>query len=297
MFIRTILSRCIMATLNHPPEGTGNVDYIDTYNDAGASTSATLGTHQTGDVFIAWAVRGGSSTPPSLPAGWTNIDSSGSNSLSFRLSWKVAASSAETSGTHTNASSLQIVHIRPTFGWTPTIGATSTALSSSATNISCPALTFQNTNNTSIGLAFFGHRSADITNLTAAPSGMTLCKVNQDANETSSVYRTASTSNGLTSQTTTFGGTASATDSDVVETFTFELVAGIGSTDNASFNFSGATLRCNDPSALGVSARSIRIAVTDSATNTREEVFTINVVAQTAVGRLIRPIAIDIFET
>ena len=210
MFMRTMLSRCIMATLNLPPAGTGNADYIDTYNDGGASTSATLGTHQSGDVFIAWAVRDGSSTAPSLPAGWTDIVNGGSNSLAYRLSWKVAASGAETSGTHTNASSLQIVHLRPASGWTPTIGATGTALSSSATNLSCPALTFQNTNNTSLALAFFGHRSADITNLTAAPSGMTLCEANQDANETSAVYRTASPSTGLTSQTTTFGGTPSA---------------------------------------------------------------------------------------
>lgn len=210
MFMRTMLSRCIMATLNLPPGGTGNADYIDTYNDGGASTSATLGTHQAGDVFIAWAVRDGSSTAPSLPAGWTDIASGGSNSLAYRLSWKVAASGAETSGTHTNASSLQIVHLRPASGWTPTIGATNTALSSSSISLSCPALTFQNTNNTSLAFAFFGHRSADITNLTAAPSGMTLCETNQDANETSAVYRTSSTSNGLTSQTTTFSGTASA---------------------------------------------------------------------------------------
>lgn len=206
-----------MATLNLPPGGTGNAEYIDTYNDAGASTSATIGTHQTGDVFIAWAVRDGSSTAPSLASGWTDIASGGSNSLAYRLSWKVAASGAETSGTHTNATSLQIVHIRPTSGWTPTIGATSTALSSSATNISCPALTFQNTNDTSLAFAFYANRSADITNLTASPSGMTLCETNQDANETSAVYRTSSTSSGLTTQTTTFGGTASAARWFVVE--------------------------------------------------------------------------------
>lgn len=217
MFARTMLSRCIMATLNLPPGGTGNAEYIDTYNDGGASTSATLGTHQTGDVFIAWAVRDGSSTAPSLASGWTDIASGGSNSLAYRLSWKVAASGAETSGTHTNATSLQIVHVRPTSGWTPTIGATSTALSSSATNISCPALTFQNTNDTSLAFAFYANRSADITNLTAAPSGMTLCETNQDANETSAVYRTSSTSSGLTTQTTTFGGTPSAARWFVVE--------------------------------------------------------------------------------
>ena len=72
-------------------------------------------------------------------------------------------------------------------------------------------------------------------------------------------------------------GTLSATDSDAGETFTFTRVAGVGDTDNADFNIDGTRLRCNDPSALGVSTRSVRIRVTDSAANTREEVFEISV--------------------
>lgn len=207
--MRTMLSRCIMATLNLPPAGTGNADYIDVYRDEGASTSATLGTHQTGDVFIAWATRDSGSASPSLPAGWTDaITAGGTNSLGYRLGIKVAASSAETSGTWTNATSLSIVHYRPAAGWTPTAGATATVASSTATALSCPALAFQNTNNTSIGLAFYAHRSPDITNLTAAPSGMTHCKTNQDAGDTQAIYRTSSPVSSLSTQTTTFGGTS-----------------------------------------------------------------------------------------
>lgn len=44
MFMRTMLSRCIMATLNLPPAGTGNADYIDTYNDGGAAFGSATGT-------------------------------------------------------------------------------------------------------------------------------------------------------------------------------------------------------------------------------------------------------------
>lgn len=210
MFARTMLSRCIMATLNLPPGGTGNADYIDVYRDEGASTSATLGTHQTGDIFVAWATRDGSSTPPSLPAGWSDaITAGGANSLGYRLGIKVAASAAETSGTWTNATSLSIVHYRPAAGWTPTAGATATSGSSTATALSCPALAFQNSNETSIGLAFYAHRSPDITNLTAAPSGMTHCKTNQDAGDTQAIYRTSSPVSALSTQTTTFGGTSS----------------------------------------------------------------------------------------
>lgn len=76
-------------------------------------------------------------------------------------------------------------------------------------------------------------------------------------------------------------GTLSATDPDAGETFTYTLVVGDGDTDNASFDIDGATLRCDDPATLGVSARSVRIRVTDSANNTREEAFTINVIDAT----------------
>lgn len=72
-------------------------------------------------------------------------------------------------------------------------------------------------------------------------------------------------------------GTLSATDPDAGDTATFTLVAGTGDTDNASFNISGASLRANDPSALGASTRSVRIRATDSAANTYEEAFTITV--------------------
>lgn len=80
-----------------------------------------------------------------------------------------------------------------------------------------------------------------------------------------------------------FVGTLSATGQN--EPFTFTLVAGTGDTDNASFNISGANLRCNDPSALGVGTYSVRIQAEDSATNTHADAFTITVV-EPGVGLL-----------
>lgn len=73
-------------------------------------------------------------------------------------------------------------------------------------------------------------------------------------------------------------GTLSTTDPDAGDTFTYALVVGTGDTDNASFNISGANLRCNDPSGLTPGAYSVRIQTTDSATNTYAEAFTVNVV-------------------
>lgn len=81
-------------------------------------------------------------------------------------------------------------------------------------------------------------------------------------------------------------GTLSSTDADGDETFTYALVSGAGSTDNASFTISGPTLNLGS-SALAAGSYSIRIRTTDSAANTYEEVFTVTVednVAPTVVS-------------
>lgn len=68
-------------------------------------------------------------------------------------------------------------------------------------------------------------------------------------------------------------GTLTATDSDWGDTHTFALVAGTGGTNNASFTISGASLICPDPATAGVGTYSVRIRVTDSASNTLDAVF------------------------
>lgn len=101
----------------------------------------------------------------------------------------------------------------------------------------------------------------------------------------SSTQNAAPTDISLSSTTTTTGsglnatvGTLSTTDPDAGDTFTYSLVAGTGSTNNASFNISGASLRCNDPATLGVGTYSVRIQTSDSAANTYAEAFTISVI-------------------
>ena len=84
------------------------------------------------------------------------------------------------------------------------------------------------------------------------------------------------------SVTTTAGlnavvGSLSSTEPDAGDTFTYALVAGTGSTNNASFNISGSSLRCNNPSVLGAGTYSVRIQTTDSAANTFAKAFTITV--------------------
>ncbi|MBK7656937.1 MAG: hypothetical protein IPJ18_19850 [Betaproteobacteria bacterium] len=72
-------------------------------------------------------------------------------------------------------------------------------------------------------------------------------------------------------------GTLSSTDVDTGDTFTYSLVSGTGSTDNALFNFSGNTLRANDASALTAGTCAIRVRTTDSGSLTFEKAITLTV--------------------
>ena len=73
-------------------------------------------------------------------------------------------------------------------------------------------------------------------------------------------------------------GTLSATDPDANSTFTYAFVNGTGSTDNASFTISGATLKSNAVFDFETkSSYSIRVQVTDAGGLTFEKVFTISV--------------------
>lgn len=71
-------------------------------------------------------------------------------------------------------------------------------------------------------------------------------------------------------------GTLSALDTDPGDVIGFSLVAGTGSTDNASFNIVGSTLRTSASFNYEVkNSYSIRVRATDAANNTFERVITI----------------------
>ncbi len=73
-------------------------------------------------------------------------------------------------------------------------------------------------------------------------------------------------------------GTLSSTDPDAGNTFTYTLVAGDGSTDNASFNISGSSLRISSsPDYETKSSYSVRVRTTDQGSLTYEEAFTITI--------------------
>ena len=84
----------------------------------GAATgvnSATLPAHQAGDLILAFVFRDGSTTLPTQPSGWTTLASRFSSlagAASSRLSYKIAQSGSETSGTWTNATAAIFVIYR-----------------------------------------------------------------------------------------------------------------------------------------------------------------------------------------
>jgi hypothetical protein len=101
----------------------------------------------------------------------------------------------------------------------------------------------------------------------------------------SEVFNNAPTDIGLSSAliaensaVNTVVGTFSTTDADSSDTFTYSLATGTGSTDNASFNINGASLRAS--AAFDFEAKSsysIRVQTTDSSGASFEKVFTITV--------------------
>lgn len=138
---------------------------------AEASSVTLPAGHKAGDIILVFAFRDGSTTPPTLPAGFTNINSAGSNASSFRCGWKIATSAADTSGTWTNATGIMVVvyrgpdHIIPFSVSAIQAGATSPS-NYGGTNLA----TIAKMNNQWL-VAFQGHVSTDTTTMTTAPTG------------------------------------------------------------------------------------------------------------------------------
>lgn len=127
-----------------------------------AATSCTLASAvQYGDVMISAAYRNGSTTPPTLAAGWTTIQGgTGANTNSMRVAYKFAIGGETTCGTWTNATDTMCsVYRGATIGSTGPFGG-SAATGSSSTTVSYPALTMSVADGTSWVVGFSGAVSA-----------------------------------------------------------------------------------------------------------------------------------------
>lgn len=182
------------------------ISYVGAVN---GTTTATLPAHQAGDVIIAFAYRDGSTTAPTVPAGWTTIASGtggGGSSNASALAYKVAASSAETVGTFTNATNLVIGVYRGCRAANP-IGGNATTTGSSTT-ITYPAVTMARGDGSSWVVGASGHRSTNVA-IETAPAGMTFRTAQSNATAESALFDTNAGVASWSAATASVGGTAS----------------------------------------------------------------------------------------
>lgn len=148
----------VVRTVDPPP----NITFV-----SGASyqaSSGTVPTHQSGDLIIVAAARDGDVTP-SLGSGFTSVY----NGTMFRVGYKIAASSAESSGTWSNANGISIAVYRKPSGnaWA---GLTTT--NAAASNATINYAEFVNSTSC-LFVRCAGHRGA--TNLLSnTPAGWTV---------------------------------------------------------------------------------------------------------------------------
>ena len=140
-------------------------------------TTASIPTHNAGDLLVAFAYRDGNNTAPTIPAGWTNIsNSTGGSSNGSALAYRIATGSDTGTG-WSNATEV-VVQVYRGISASP-IGLNGSQTGSSTT-VTYPARSLNVTNGSSWVIGFAGHRSTN-TNLQNAPTGMTQRAVLVDA--------------------------------------------------------------------------------------------------------------------
>lgn len=176
-----------LTTGNKPVWGTcpayvadGTITYV---GEATGTTSATLPSHQAGDLIVAFAFRDGSTTLPTQPSGWTSIDTATGTSCCARLAYKVATSSGETTGTWTSATTVIFVLYRNVN--TANITQLDTEIAGVGTTVTYNANGFWE--DLSRVIAFAAHRSTD-TALGTAPTGLTLIVNPVDATDEGAAF-------------------------------------------------------------------------------------------------------------
>jgi hypothetical protein len=155
-------------TVNTTTDAAGSISFVAAVGEKTTTSLTTMPTHLTGDLLLMFAYRDGFNTPPSLPAGWTDLYSTtGTQSTGMRVGYKVAASGSEVSGTWTNCTDLTCASYRNVVSVGAVIGNTG-----NTDPIVISALTLQNTSGGSWVVAGAGHRSG-ANSLATPPSGMT----------------------------------------------------------------------------------------------------------------------------
>ena len=134
------------------------------YASAAANTVA-LPAFVAGDLALVFAYRDGSNTAPQLPAGWTNIASSGANTNSSRVGRRVLQVGDTTTSVWTNATEVQVLVVRGQHATTPIGSAGALPSGATASNrITYPTIQIFGNPVTSWIVGFCGHRTATNVN-------------------------------------------------------------------------------------------------------------------------------------
>lgn len=128
------------------------------------ASSGSTPTHAVGDLLIVIALRWASNTIPSLPAGWTSAHTASDSARGWRIGWKIATATNDSTGTWTNAQRLHVGVWRDPIS----IGAAATQLVPAET-AQTPGLTLTQAGSSTV--ATFGHSSD--TSTPGIPSGTT----------------------------------------------------------------------------------------------------------------------------
>jgi hypothetical protein len=155
---------------------------------ATGTTTCTVPAHNIGDLIVIFAYRSGSTTAPTLGAGFTNLRTQSGTTCSGRIGFRVATSTSDASGTWTNASHLTCLVYRSSnysTGSSLYIGTTAST-SSTTTTVNYPAITLKHTDTTSWVIGFAGTSVATAALSTHAPAGMTFF-TNSDVTATTEV--------------------------------------------------------------------------------------------------------------
>ncbi len=135
------------------------------------TTSVTLPTHNVGDLMIVFAYRSSNNTVPTVPAGWTTINSSSGANNSSVQAYRIATGSDTATG-WTNATQLVALVYRGVSTTSP-IGTVGVPQQANSKIVTYPALALSVTNGTSWVVGSAGAASI-ISTLETPPVGMTL---------------------------------------------------------------------------------------------------------------------------
>lgn len=138
---------------------------------ANANTITIPAGYAVGDLLLMFAFRDGSTTSPSIPAGWTSVGLNAGTLCASTVAYRVATSLSETSGTWTNANALVCNVYRGQYTSGPPV-VNSGGQTGTATTVNYSGITTMTDAGSSYVVRFAGDTSID-TALETPPSGHT----------------------------------------------------------------------------------------------------------------------------